>query len=193
MFKLFLTALFLSPVAFAAPEAIFDGKSLKGWVIENAPYWTVKDGILIGESDHSDQLKKGSTLWTEKEYENFTISTEFRFTGSIDSGIFIKKSGDQIQIGTSGSLKRDMTGSPYIAKLKSYPVEAKGVSELLKQGEWNTMKVTVKGNTYIAELNGKQVLEYQSDTASKTGPIGLQVHPNVLMKIEFRNILVESL
>lgn len=177
----------------AAPQAIFDGKSLEGWVVENAPYWTVKDGVLIGESDETENKKKGSTLWTTKEYKDFSVETEFRFTGVIDSGIFIKKSGDQIQIGTSGSLKRDMTGSPYIAKLKKYPVEAEGISALLKEGEWNKMKVTVKGKTYTVELNGKKVLEYTSETAADSGPIGLQVHPNVLMKVEFRNLVAEEL
>lgn len=177
----------------AAPQAIFDGKSLDGWVVENAPYWTVKDGILIGQSDETENKKKGSTLWTQKEYKDFSVETEFRFSGVIDSGIFIKKSGDQIQIGTSGSLKRDMTGSPYIAKLKKYPVEAEGVAALLKEGDWNRMKVTVKGNIYSVELNGQKVLEYTSETAAEKGPVGFQVHPNVLMKVEFRNIVLEEL
>ena len=26
----------------AAPQPIYDGKSLDGWKIENAPYWSVK-------------------------------------------------------------------------------------------------------------------------------------------------------
>lgn len=191
--KTLLLSLFAITSLHAAPQPIFDGKTLEGWTIEKAPYWTVKDGILIGESDESENKKKGSTLWTTAEYKDFTFETEFRFSGKIDSGVFIKKSGDQIQIGESGSLKRDMTASPYIASLRKYPVEAEGVDGLLKEGEWNKMKITVKGATYTVELNGKQVLEYTSASAAETGPIGLQVHPNVLMKVEFRNLLAEAL
>ena len=60
--------------------------------------------------------------------------------GTIDSGIFIRTEKQQIQIGESGSLKRDLTGSPYIPG-KGYPVEAENVKELLKMDDWNTMKV----------------------------------------------------
>lgn len=174
----------------AAPEAIFNGKDLTGWKVEGHAYWTAKDGVLTGESD---EQKLKSTLWTEKEYEDFAVEGEFRYKGPIDSGFFIRNNDDQIQIGISGSLKRDMTGSPYIAPKKKYPAEAEGVAALLKEGEWNLMKITAKGSTYTVELNGKKVLEYTSDTATKKGPVGLQVHPGVLMKIEFRNLKIEEI
>ena len=71
---------------------------------------------------------------------------------------------DQIQIGISGSLKRDMTASPYIPG-KGYPVEAEGVAELLKHDDWNHMRVEVSGKEYVCYLNGKKVMTYESDTA----------------------------
>lgn len=184
----------------AAPQPIFDGKSLDGWKVEKAPYWTARDGVLKGESDDDAANKKaGSTLWTAKEYKDFVFETEFKYLSKnvtdlrVDSGVFIRNGNDQIQIGVSGSMKKDLTCSPYIASLKKYPVEAEGVAALLKEGDWNKMKITAKGPLYIVELNGKKVLEYTSTTASEKGPIGLQVHPGVLMKVEFRNVTVEEL
>lgn len=177
-------------ISHAAPEAIFDGKSLTGWKAKGAEVWTAKDGVLTGASN---EKKQGSILWTEKEYSDFVFECEFKFAGKIDSGVFLRHENDQIQIGISGSLKRDMTASPYIALKKSYPVEAKGVAELLKEGEWNTMKITAKGPVYTVALNGKEVMTYTSDTAKEKGPIGLQVHPGVQMTVEFRKIMVESL
>lgn len=176
-------------ISHAAPEAIFDGKSLDGWKVKGPAPWTAKDGILTGTND---EKKKGSILWTEKEYTDFTFECAFRFEGSIDSGVFIRQENDQIQIGDSGSLKRDMTASPYIGSKRSYPVEAKGVAELLKEGEWNTMKIIAKGGKYSVELNGKHVMDYTSDTAKDKGPIGLQVHPNKEMTVEFKDITVEG-
>jgi hypothetical protein len=55
------------------------------------------------------------------------------------------------------------------------------------------MKIVAKGNTYTVSLNGKQVIEYASDTAKESGPVGLQIHPGVKMKIEFKNVTVEGL
>lgn len=174
----------------AAPVAIFDGKSLDGWKTAGADVWTAADGVLTGTSN---EKKQGSILWTEKEYTDFVVSCEFRFEGRIDSGIFLRHENDQIQIGISGSLKRDMTASPYIIAKKGYPVEAKGVAELLNEGEWNTMKITAKGPVYTVELNGKEVMTYTSDTAKEKGPIGLQMHADVAMKIDFRAITLASL
>lgn len=173
----------------AEPERIFNGKDLTGWKVAGADCWKVVDGAIHGENDPK---KKGSILWTEKEYTDFVIRCEFKFDGKIDSGIFLRHENDQIQIGISGSLKRDMTASPYIASSGKYPVEAKGVAELLKEGEWNTMKITAKGSVYTVELNGKEVMTYTSETAKATGPIGLQVHPGKEMKVLFREISLEA-
>lgn len=177
-------------LAHAKPEPLFDGKSLDGWRVDGAAYWTVKDGVLVGKSD---EAKKGSILWTQKEFGDFVYETEFRFNGVTDSGVFLRHLDDQIQIGISGSLKRDMTGSPYIGTKRKYPVEAEGVAALLKEGVWNKFKITAKGSLYTVELNGKKVLEYTSDTAIAKGPIGLQVHANLLMTIEYRNMTVTPL
>ena|SRR5690554_3563571 len=167
-------------------KSIFNGKNLKGWQIpdENI-WWTAKDGVL---SSKSDPTKKGSILWTEKEFGNFEIELDFLMgEGVVDSGIFLRSEQDQIQIGISGSLKRDLTGSPYIPG-KGYPVEAKGVEELLKTDEWNTMRVRLVEETYTVWLNGEEVLTYTSENMPKKGPIGLQLHPNNEMTIDFRNI-----
>lgn len=187
-FRTLATLLAATLVSHADPAPLFDGKSLEGWKAKGADVWTAADGILIGTSN---EKKQGSILWTEKEYTDFTVTCEFRFEGRIDSGVFLRHEKDQIQIGISGSLKRDMTASPYIPG-KGYPVEAKGVAELLKEGEWNTMKITAKGPAYSVELNGKEVMTYTSETAKEKGPIGLQMHPGVAMKIEFRNITLAS-
>jgi len=187
-----LIALLFAAGAFAqaAPQPIFDGETLGGWKIAGAETWSVEDGVLVGENDPE---KKGSILWSEKEYADFVFRCEFQFNGKIDSGVFLRHENDQIQIGISGSLKRDMTASPYIASKRGYPVEAKGVAELLKEGEWNTLKVTAKGPVYTVELNGKEVMTYTSDTAKEKGPIGLQVHPGREMKILFRELTLEEL
>ena len=169
-------------------EKLFSGKDLQGWVVPDSNiWWKAEDGILIAKSGPN---KKGSILWTEKEYNDFVIETEFLFgVGTVDSGIFIRTEKQQIQIGQSGSLKRDMTGSPYIPG-KGYPVEASNVKEILNLEDWNTMKVQASGNVYTVWLNEKQILNYESEDGIDTGPIGLQLHPNRNMSISFRNIKV---
>ncbi len=172
-------------------NAIFNGTDLTGWVVpENNIYWSVSDGILAVKNGPE---KKGSILWTDKEYRDFIVQLDFRFiSGTVDSGVFLRSDKQQIQIGISGSLKRDMTASPYIPG-KKYPVEAEGVAELLKQDDWNSMKIRADKNKYTVWLNGEEVMNYTSDNAEEVGPIGLQLHPNNEMAINFRNIEVAEL
>lgn len=171
-------------------KPIFNGTDFTNWKEPKKNiWWTVKDQEL---SCQSDRKKKGSTLWTAKKYKDFIIELDFKMgEGTVDSGLFIRND-DQIQIGISGSLKRDMTCSPYIPK-KGYPKEAQGVKELLKLKDWNTLKVKAVGNVYTIWLNGKLVNEYESQTSIEEGPIGLQLHPGKVMQCSFRNIKVAEL
>ena len=140
----------------------------------------------------SGPKKKGSVLWTERDYADFELDLEFRFVdGIIDSGIHLRNS-DQIQIGISGSLKRDMTCSPYIPG-KGYPVEAKKVSQLLKEKDWNRMRIRAVGPKYTTWLQGQEVMNYESGSAKEKGPIGIQLHGNRDMKIDFRKLTLREL
>ena len=200
-FRLALIALLLSSffkVSTLANEeggqqlpSAFNGKDFSGWKVpEDNIWWKVESGILTATSDPK---RTQSYLWTEREYRNFVIECEFKFgKGTIDSGIFLRNDKEQIQIGISGSLKRDLTASPYIAG-KGYPVEAKGVKELLKPQKWNAMTVVVKGQDYAVWLNGRLVMTYTSETAIEKGPIGLQLHPGNEMTIHFRDIRIAEL
>jgi hypothetical protein len=170
-------------------KTLFDGDDLDNWKIpENNIWWSVQEGALWAKSD-SD--KTGSILWTKKKYKDFIVQMDFKFgEGTIDSGIFMRgddENNPQIQIGESGSLKRDMTASPYVPK-KGYPVEAEGIKELLKMEGWNTIKARAIGNTYTVWLNGTEVMTYIQENANLKGPIGIQLHPGRDMTIQFRNI-----
>ena len=172
-------------------KSIFNGKDLTGWdVPDNNIWFTVKDGVLKLENGPQ---KKGQTLWTSDEYENFEMEFDFKMgKGTVDSGVYVRNSREQIQIGISGSLKRDMTGSPYISG-KGYPVEAKGVKELLKLDDWNTMKICAEGKKYTVWLGAEKIMTYESDSAIKKGKIGIQLHGNRVMSIEYRNLKARSL
>ncbi|WP_035611151.1 DUF1080 domain-containing protein [Haloferula sp. BvORR071] len=178
----------------AAAEPLFKSDLSDATVKGPKECWTFADGIITGKNDAK---KSGSNLWTTRQFKDFTLQGEFKFPAHvdkdrIDSGVFVRTEGDQIQIGVSGSLKRDLTCSPYISKTGKYPVEA-NVKDILKPGEWNAFTITAQGAHYLVTLNGKQVLDYTSETAVAEGPIGLQVHPGVEMIIEFRNLEVKPL
>ena len=189
---LVMVAITLSALTFVektnaqALPLLFNGTDFTGWKLpkENL-WWKINQGTLIGKSDPAE---KGSILWTEKKYRDFILEFEFRMgEGTVDSGVFVRNDKEQIQIGISGSLKRDMTASPYIAG-KGYPVEAKNVSNLLRKDDWNGMKIVSQGPNYSVWLNGEHVMNYRSETAVDEGPLGLQLHPNRKMEIFFSQL-----
>ncbi len=174
-------------------KPILNGKDLTGWKVPNgndeAGWYKMVDGVL---EIRSGPKKKGSVLWTEKRFRNFVTEFDFRFgEGIVDSGVHVR-THDQIQIGISGSLKRDMTCSPYIPG-KGYPVEAKNIKKLLKAKDWNTMRIQAIGNEYKVWLQGEEVMTYKSGSAKEEGPIGIQLHGNRNMGIDYRNMKLAKL
>ncbi len=187
-------ALTLSFVAQADDlEAVFNGKDLTGWRTPDPnPFWKVVDGVLVGENDAA---KKGSMLYTEQSYRNFVFECETRWSGEIDSGIMLRKPELQMQMGISRSLKKDMTCSFYTGGKDKYPEagQAKNIGKSLKEGAWNKYRLEAKGDTFTVWLNGEQVAKYTDTKYASPGPIGLQIHPGLAMKVEFRNIRAQAL
>ena len=174
-------------------KPIFNGKDLSGWEVpdgnDEAGWYKAVEGVL---KIQSGSKKKGSILWSKKKYRNFVVEFEFRMgEGRVDSGMHVRTK-DQIQIGISGSLNRDMTCSPYIPG-KGYPVEAKNIKKLLRPKDWNTMRIQAIGKEYTVWLQGEKVMTYKSDSAIDEGPIGIQLHGGRKMAIDFRKLKLAEL
>ncbi|MEM9280221.1 MAG: DUF1080 domain-containing protein [Verrucomicrobiota bacterium] len=168
-------------------ETIFNGEDFTGWTMKRDDRFFVEDGVIKATNDGG----AGDILLTEKkDYENFVIELEFKLgEGNIDSGVFLRDTKEQIQIGVSGSLKKDMTAQAYIPGI-GYPIQV-DAEQHLKKDDWNTLRIKVFDYTYITWLNGEQIIEYDSDTMiEEPGTIGLQVHAKRDMTIYFRNIRV---
>ena len=86
-----------------------------------------------------------------------------------------------------------MTGSYYIGH---YPKEgqAKNFKELMKpEGEFNHFRIQAKGDTFTCWINGKQASQYTNKKYTGAAPIAFQIHKNVKMTCEFKNIRIAKL
>ena len=64
----------------------------------------------------------------------------------------------------------------------------------LKVGEWNKMKVVVKGNNVTTWLNGQQMTTLDDEKiGSVTGKIAMQIHDGGGVKVRWRKIMVKEL
>jgi hypothetical protein len=173
-------------------EPLFNGTDFTGWdsPAEN-PWWTIAGGVLTGQNDAK---LKGNTLWTKKSYGDCVVEAQARWSGEIDSGIFVREKGKwQCQIGVSRSLKKDMTCSVYAGGKYPEALQAKDAEKLIKPGDWNLIRIEAKGDHFKIWLNGQLVVDADFPGYNKPGPIGLQIHPGLKMKVEFKDIKAAEL
>lgn len=177
---------------------LFNGRDLTNFKAEESKaFWRAENGVLVGENDPA---MKGNYLWTEKEYRDFVIEFDVRWKTTtprgVDTGLEMRKPKIQLQLGVSGSLRVDMTGSFYTGGKPAYPEEgqAKEARKLMKpEGEWNTFRIQAKGDTFTCWINGVKASDYTNPKFSGAAPLGFQIHPGVAMKCEYRNVRIAEL
>lgn len=174
---------------------LFNGRDLTHFKSKGAAaFWRVENGVLVGENDAA---QKGHMLWTEKSYGDFVLEFDVRWQATtprgVDTGIEMRDPHLQLQLGISGSLRVDMSGSFYTGGKPAYPEagQARDAKKLMRpEGEWNTFRIQAKGNTFTCWINGTQASEYTDARFSGPAPLGFQIHPGVVMKCEYRNIRI---
>lgn len=170
------------------------GDSLDGWSTQDKDtFWKLEDGVIIGENAN----KKESRLWTDAEFGDYELVAEFMTPSKdYDSGIFLRGTTHQCQIGISRSLKKDLTGAIYCPKdgNGSYPQQPdEKIKEAHKLGEWNTLRIVTVGKNIKTYLNGELINDYDGKVYPEKGKIGLQLHSGVHMKMYFKHIKIKSL
>jgi hypothetical protein len=151
-------------------KLLFDGSTTTGWTTgDGTPVtaalgaWEIVNGALTLKKD-----AKGGDIFTVDEYGDFEFVADFNIEPGTNSGIkylFHKydKGGNlgcEFQIiddvlGEDNKLADHLLGSFYDVLP---PVEAN--KKVNPPGQWNTIRIVVKGKNVQHFVNGKKVLEY---------------------------------
>ena len=144
---------------------LFDGKTLDGWRPYNkkpAGGWEVVDGTL-----HAIAKVKGVELITEKKYDNFEFSWEWKLPEAGNNGVkyFVTEArpgapGHEYQM-IDDARHPDGKIGPHRQTAAFYDVIPAADRPTKPVGEWNVSRITVKGNRVEHWLNGKNVLSYE--------------------------------
>jgi len=184
----------LGPVMLAQ-TSLFNGKDLSGWKAYGTEKWYVEDGLLICESGPD---KAYGYLATEKHYKNFELNLEFKQEADGNSGVFIrstiegvKVSGWQVEVAPKGK----HTGGVYESYGRGWLIKPEAAKEeVLKEGEWNQMKIVVNGDTITSYLNGVEMITITDAIIGKgEGSVALQIHDGGGIKVKWRNINIKEL
>ena len=178
-----------------AQESLFNGKNLDGWTIHGTELWYVEDGLLVCESGPD---KAYGYLSTDKYYDDFELTLEFKQEANGNSGVFIrstvegtKVSGWQVEVAPPGS----DTGGVYESYGRGWlikPDKSKDIA--LKMGEWNEMKIRVVGDKITTWLNGTPMIELEDEKIGNgKGSVALQIHDGGGIKVRWKNLMLTSL
>tara|TARA_B100000963_G_scaffold62007_1_gene50083 strand:+ start:33655 stop:34245 length:591 start_codon:yes stop_codon:yes gene_type:complete len=196
MKKLLLNiTLILTTISLTAQESLFNGRNLDGWNIHGTELWYVEDGLLICESGPD---KGYGYLSTEKFYDDFDLTVEFKQEANGNSGVFIrstfegtKVSGWQVEVAPPGN----DTGGVYESYGREWLIKPdKEKDKVLKMGKWNKMRIRVVGNLIQSWLNGISMISLEDEMIGKgKGSIALQIHDGGGIKVRWRNLIVNEL
>lgn len=184
---------------------LFDGKSADGW--KNPYDWgnvEVKDGEI-----HLTANRK-FFLVTEKTYDDFIFEGEVKLPeGKANSGFMFRAQvkpnkvfGYQAEV--DGNVNRMWSGGLFDegrrgwfispdrgdeASEKAFAERSKGA---FKRHDWNTYRITCKGNHIKIEVNDALVTDIE-DGKDAEGVIGIQHHGEKGKTYKFRNLRIKQL
>ncbi len=153
-------------------KLLFDGSSTKGWHIFNkgeiASAWSADSGKLVC-NPHAKNVKHGD-LVTDKEYENFDLSFEWKISKAGNSGVFINVQerpdlGTTFSTGPEYQLLDDKNMEPeYLKEISHRAASIFGVipnssNSIPKSGEWNQSRVLQGNGKLTFWLNGVQTVQ----------------------------------
>ena len=176
--------------------ALFNGKDFTNWggkgraiAPEGDGHWKVEDGVIKFDG-------QGPDLWTKAKFKDFVFMVDWRFPPGKpgDSGVFLRgQAKSQINIWCAAMGSGEVWG---YRTDKNMPEEVIKACTPIKKadkpvGEWNTFKITMKGEVLNVELNGELVIkDAKLPGVPPEGEIALQRHGN---PIEFKNIYIQDL
>ena len=199
-----LIACFLISMSLSAQSGewieLFNGKNFDGWKIsENPGSFSIEDGLLKVNGPRGHMFYEGAV--GDHDFNNFELQVELKTMPQANSGIFIHTEfqekgwpniGHEIQVNQSHGDWRK-TGSVY---------SFKDVKEtFVKDDEWYTETIIVKGDQVTVLVNGKVINEYdesedrEGDLGTKKldhGTFALQAHdPNSV--VYYKSVKVKIL
>ena len=200
-------------------KLVFDGKTMRGWrTYQNKPAdsWSVNNGVLYCKGSTTNKSDKRSDLITDKQFENFDLSIDWKISPQGNSGIMYMVTEELPAAYLSGPEYQLIDDLNFPEKLEdwqktgaNYAMDSAPTAVTKPVGEWNHTEIIVNKGHVQHWLNGKKIVEYELWTdewkkkkmagkwkdasgygLSKVGHIALQDHGS---EAWFKNIKIKEL
>ena len=155
-----------------------------------------KDGNMVCESGPD---KEYGYLATREYYNDFDLTLEFKQLANGNSGVFfrsfveppVKVHGWQCEVAPKGFDTAGIYESYGRGWLVQIPDEKE---DILREGEWNTLRLKVQGDRVQTWLNGEEMVDItDARIGAAQGRIALQIHDGGGIKVLWRNFRLTTL
>ena len=189
MKKLFIVSLLLGFLGSACSRGSYNSHpntSKAGWrdlfktdlsnAINPKNIWTYENNILTASED--------MTLWSDKEYTNFSIDLEFKTASGTNSGVVVHASNtdnwipNSVEIQIADDYSEEWSKAPATWQCGAiFGRKAPVKSNVKKPGEWNKYTITCKDKLIWVVLNGELVNQIDMSlwTDPKKNPDGTEI------------------
>jgi hypothetical protein len=197
---------------------LFNGKDLSGWD-GNPELWSVKDGVIVGQTAGPEQLKYNQFLiWRGGVVKNFELRATVRQSGN-NSGIQYRSverkdvgpwsiSGYQCDIhpqpNCTGMCYEERGRGVLFSNGQTGVVDDQGQKYVLSQNEprkidvtqWHEYAIVAVGNKLTHKIDGQVMSELTDHDLAKRsleGLLAIQIHAGPAMKVEIKDIRLKAL
>jgi len=173
--------------------SLFNGENLDGWTVRGKANWTVKNGVMTGQSDEGT-----GHIYAAPELTDLEVKGMFRLSdqgGGGNSGLYFRANPpddnpDGYPHGYEAQICHNQDA--YTGWLwKPGTPTGKADTLLTKDDEWFSMRVKAVGNLIRIWVNDQLVMTYQDDEYKK-GYFAIQCH-NPGMVIESKELYYRDL
>jgi ribosomal protein S6E (S10) len=197
-----LLVLCLLGASLAAGQSLFDGKTLKGWSVQEkeAWMWKVKDGAIVGGSLEK-KVPHNTFITTEKRYKDFELTLQVKVEGEKpNAGIQIRSErikDHHEMIGYQADVGPGWWGKLYDESRRRKVMGnwvSKEAAKAAREG-WNDYKIRCEGKRVRLWVNDILTCDYteKDESIPLEGYIALQAHSGPPFEASYRKIVIKEL
>jgi len=138
-----------APLAWAAPDPLFDGHDLTGWEPDNPAgnHWRAENGEL-------QNLAAGANLRTTRKFDDFKLHIEYNCPRGGNSGVYLR-GRYEVQVEYEPAGKNDA----FHAMGSIYGFIPPGAEVTPRPGQWEGYDVTLVGRTVTVVRDGVLIID----------------------------------
>ena len=197
-----LLVLCLLGASLATGQSLFDGKTLKGWSVQEkeAWMWKVKDGAIVGGSLRK-KVPHNTFITTEKRYKDFELTLQVKVEGEKpNAGIQIRSErikDHHEMIGYQADVGPGWWGKLYDESRRRKVMGnwvSKKAAKAAREG-WNDYKIRCEGKRVRLWVNDILTCDYteKDESIPLEGYIALQAHSGPPFEASYRKIVIKEL